>query len=110
MKTNIIEFEDRKPNANNVLANLPTADQDQIKDWLQNHSYTATVDKINAPRPEGLGLKIHYTSLRNYYLDHILPEKLIEQQADQDQIQDLAAVSNKIPYLNAVSNRLKKVI
>ncbi len=108
MNTNIIELEDRKPNANNVLANLPIADQDQIKDWLQTNSYSATVDKINAPRPEGLGLKIHYTSLRNYYLDHIQPEKLVEQQADQDQIQDLTAVSNKIPYLNAVSNRLQK--
>ncbi len=108
MNTNIIEFEDRKLNANNVLANLPPADQDQIKDWLQIYSYTATVDKINAARPEGLGLKIHYTSLRNYYLDHIQPEKLVEQQADQDQIQDLAAVSVKTPYLNAVSNRLQK--
>ncbi len=108
MNTNIIEFEDRKPNANNVLANLPPADRDQIKDWLQIYSYTATVDKINAPRPEGLGLKIHYTSLRNYYLDHIQPEKLVEQQADQDQIQDLTAVSAKIPYLTAVSNRLQK--
>ena len=108
MNTNIIEFEDRKPNANNVLANLSPADQDQIKDWLQNHSYTATVERINAPRPEGLGIKIHYTSLRNYYLNHIQPEKLVAQQADQDQIQDLAALSSKIPYLNAVSNRLQK--
>ena len=71
MNTNIIDIEGRKPNANNVLANLPPADHAQIKAWLQNHSFTATVAKINAPRPEGLGLNVHYTSVRNYYLDYV---------------------------------------
>ncbi len=108
MNANIIEFEDRKPNANNVLANLPPADQDQIKDWLQNHSYTATVDKINAPRPEGLGLKIHYTSLRNYYLDHIQVEKLEEHQADTDQASDMAQLAGKVPYMTMVETCLQK--
>ena len=108
MNTNIIDIEGRKPNANNVLANLPPADQDQIKAWLQNHSFTATVAKINAPRPDGLGLNVHYTSVRNYYLDHVQLEQLIEQEADRDQVQDITALSAKIPYMDAVAIRLEK--
>ena len=108
MNTNIIDIEGRKPNANNVLANLPPADQAQIKAWLQNHSFTATVAKINAPRPEGLGLNVHYTSVRNYYLDHVQLEQLIEQEADRDQVQDITTLSAKIPYMDAVAIRLEK--
>ena len=108
MNTNIIDIEGRKPNANNVLANLPPTDQAQIKVWLQNHSFTATVAKINAPRPEGLGLNVHYTSVRNYYLDHVQLEQLIEQEADRDQVQDITALSAKIPYMDAVAIRLEK--
>ena len=108
MNTNIIDIEGRKPNANNVLASLPPADQAQIKVWLQNHSFTATVAKINAPRPEGLGLNVHYTSVRNYYLDYLQLEQLIEQEADRDQVQDITALSAKIPYMDAVAIRLEK--
>ena len=108
MNTNSINVEGRKPNANNVLANLPPADQAQIKAWLQNHSFTATVAKINAPRPEGLGLNVHYTSVRNYYLDHVQLEQLIEQEADRDQVQDITTLSAKIPYMDAVAIRLEK--
>jgi hypothetical protein len=108
MNTNIIDIAGRKPNANNVLANLPPADQAQIKAWLQNHSFTATVAKINAPRPEGLGLNVHYTSVRNYYLDHVQLEQLIEQEADRDHVQDITALSAKIPYMDAVAIRLEK--
>ena len=62
MYTNIIDLDERKPNSNNILANLPDEDQRRIHEWLKNLSYEATVEQIALPRPEGLDLKIHYTS------------------------------------------------
>ena len=108
MNTNIIDIEERKPNANNILANLSPIDQYQIKLWLEKLSYTETLDKINTPRPEGLGLKVHYTSLRNYYMDHIQVEKLEEHQADTDQASDMAQLSGNVPYMTMVETCLQK--
>ena len=108
MNTNIIDIEERKPNANNILANLSPIDQYQIKLWLEKLSYTETLDKINTPRPEGLGLKVHYTSLRNYYMDRIQVEKLEEHQADTDQASDMAQLSGNVPYMTMVETCLQK--
>ena len=108
MNIESVTIEERKPNANNVLANLSPIDQYQIKLWLEKLSYTETLDKINTPRPEGLGLKVHYTSLRNYYMDHIQVEKLEEQQADTDQASDMAQLSGNVPYMTMVETCLQK--
>jgi hypothetical protein len=56
----------RKPRPDSLLSNLPSDQQQRILDWLSAHSYRAVLEKIAAPAPEGLGLKVHYTSLRRF--------------------------------------------
>src|SRR5690349_15493522 len=54
----------------NVLSNLSDDDQLQILIWLEEMTFTAAVAQIAKPRPEGLGLKTHVTSLRGFYARH----------------------------------------
>jgi hypothetical protein len=56
------------------LNNLPLDDQRRILDWLASHSYRVVLEKIAAPRPDGFGLKIQYTSLRRFWHRHASAE------------------------------------
>jgi hypothetical protein len=49
------------------LGNLPEDQQNRILDWLEGLSYRDTLKQIAAPAPEGLGLEVHYTTLRNFH-------------------------------------------
>lgn len=60
-----------KVRPNDVLGNLPVNDQERILDWCDHEPYRDVMEKIALPAPEGLGLKIHYNSLRNFYLKHL---------------------------------------
>ncbi len=54
-----------------VLGNLSEEDQDCILEWLENTSYREALKLIAEPPPEGFGLKIHYNSLRKFYLKNL---------------------------------------
>ena len=90
----------RKPNSNNVLANLPFEDQVRIHDWLQNSSYRETITKIAAPRPEGLGLEIEYNSVRRYYTKYVRPLSALQRTMRTVHYLDQARliVQDPIPY------------
>jgi hypothetical protein len=64
----------RKQYPNSTLNNLPLEDQRRILHWLTGHSYRVVLEKIAAPRPEGFGLKIQYTSLRRFWHRHASAE------------------------------------
>src|SRR3546814_13890023 len=51
-----------------------------ILDWCEESSYRDVLKKIAAPPPEGLGLKIHYTLLRRFFLKHF-PERYLQERA-----------------------------
>jgi hypothetical protein len=53
-----------------VLGNLSEEDQAQILAWLEEMTYAAAVRQIAQPRPEGLDIKTHVTSLRRFYERH----------------------------------------
>jgi hypothetical protein len=53
-----------------VLGNLSEEDQAQILTWLEEMTYAAAVRQIAQPRPEGLDIKTHVTSLRRFYERH----------------------------------------
>ena len=110
MYTNIIDLDERKPNSNNILANLPDEDQRRIHEWLKNLSYEATVEQIALPRPEGLDLKIHYTSLRNYYRRFIHPDRIVRRNMLLDTYRDMAemAIDDPIPFMIVVAEGLQR--
>ena len=58
-----------------VLGNLSEEDQERVLEWLENTSYREVLKLIAEPAPEGFGLKIHYNSLRKFYLKN-LPMRL----------------------------------
>ncbi len=110
MYTNIIDLDERKPNSNNILANLPDEDQRRIHEWLKNLSYEAAVEQIALPRPEGLDLKIHYTSLRNYYRRFIHPDRIVRRNMLLDTYRDMAemAIDDPIPFMIVVAEGLQR--
>jgi len=54
-----------------VLGNLSEEDQERVLEWLENTSYREVLKLIAEPAPEGFGLKIHYNSLRKFYLKNL---------------------------------------
>ena len=108
MYNNITDLDERKPNANNILANLPDDDQRRIHEWLQTNSYEDTVELIAALRPEGLGLKVHYTSLRNYYRRFIHPDRVVRRSMLLDTYRDMAemAIDDPVPFMVVVAEGL----
>jgi hypothetical protein len=54
-----------------VLGNLSEGDQELVLEWLENASYRDVLQQIAEPRPEGLGLRVHFNSLRNFYLKNL---------------------------------------
>jgi hypothetical protein len=63
----------------NVLAHLPPEDQEKIIEWLDQMTYRAAVEQLAKPRPEGLGLKTHITSLRRFYGKQASVDFLLDQ-------------------------------
>jgi hypothetical protein len=70
MENTLITATQPRVRPDNVLANLSDDDQLQILIWLEEMTYAAAVAQIAKPRPEGLGLKTHVTSLRRFYARH----------------------------------------
>jgi hypothetical protein len=67
----------RRVRPDNVLSNLPLEDQDQILSWLEEMTYAAAVEQIAKPRPEGLGLATHVTSLHRFSARHTAEENTV---------------------------------
>jgi hypothetical protein len=65
-----------KTRPDDLLGNLPEDQQNIILDWCEEFSYREVLKKIAAPPPEGLGLEVHYTSLRRFYLKRF-PERFL---------------------------------
>jgi hypothetical protein len=55
------------PRKNDILGNLPEEDQLRVLDWIQQTSYRKAIEQIARPKPEGLNLKVHLTSLRRFH-------------------------------------------
>jgi hypothetical protein len=70
----------QKTRPDDILGNLPEDQQHLILDWCEESSYREVLKKIAAPPPEGLGLNIHYTSLRRFFLKHF-PERYLQERA-----------------------------
>jgi len=65
----------RKIRPDDMLGQLPREQQDLIVQWLGRFSYREVLEKIAAPPPTGLGLPVHYNSLRRFYIKN-LPDRL----------------------------------
>jgi hypothetical protein len=65
-----------KTRPDDVLGNLTEDQQNAILDWCEEFSYREALKKIAAPPPGGLGLTVHYTSLRSFYLKRF-PERFL---------------------------------
>jgi hypothetical protein len=74
----------RKPQIQPSLRSLSEADREQLADWLRHGEYDDVLERVNKPRPEGLGLAISIKPLQTFYakvalLDainfHLPPEK-----------------------------------
>jgi hypothetical protein len=67
-----------KPRSDSVLFSLSIEDQEKLNNWLlMNHSLADVLKLLAAEAPEGMGLKVHETSLRRYY-DRVMPEYIAE--------------------------------
>lgn len=69
-----------KTRPDDVLGNLTEDQQNIILDWCEELSYREVLKKIAAPPPEGLGLNVHYTSLRRFFLKRF-PERFLRDRA-----------------------------
>ena len=69
-----------KTRPDDLLGNLTEDQQNRILDWCEELSYREVLKKIAAPPPEGLGLTVHYTSLRRFYLKRF-PERFFQDRA-----------------------------
>jgi hypothetical protein len=57
----------RKTRSDNILANLPGPQREKLNAWLLTRSYRKVQELIAQPPPEGFGLRVHITSIGNYY-------------------------------------------
>ncbi|HEX7859842.1 MAG TPA: hypothetical protein VF773_05940 [Verrucomicrobiae bacterium] len=73
MSTNI-----EKTRPDDILGNLPEDQQHLILDWCEELSYRDALKRIAAPAPEGLGLTVHYTSLRRFFMKRF-PERYLQE-------------------------------
>lgn len=64
-----------------VLGNLPEEQRERILDWCAEHSFREVLALIARPAPEGLGLAVHYTSLRRFYHRHY-PTRLLQERLE----------------------------
>ncbi len=65
-----------KPRSDSVLFKLSLEDQDKLNHWLlTNRSYAEVQKLLAAPAPEGMGLKVHETTLIRYY-ERVIPPHL----------------------------------
>ena len=69
-----------KTRPDDILGNLPEDQQHLILDWCEELSYRDVLKKIAAPAPEGLGLVVHYTSLRRFFMKYF-PERYLHERA-----------------------------
>lgn len=69
-------IEKRRPD--DILGNLPEDQQHLILDWCEEFSFREVLKKIAAPPPEGLGLNVHYTSLRRFFMKYF-PERYLQE-------------------------------
>ena len=69
-----------KTRPDDVLGNLNEDQQNMILDWCEESSFRDVLAKIAAPPPEGLGLTVHYTSLRRFYHKRF-PERFLRERA-----------------------------
>src|SRR5687768_11357206 len=67
-----------KTRPDDILGNLPEDQQHLILDWCEELSYRDVLKKIAAPPPEGLGLTVHYTSLRRFFMKRF-PERYLQE-------------------------------
>src|SRR5688572_30514667 len=86
----------RKPRPDCLLNNLPQDQQRRILDWVASDTYMNVIKKIAAPAPEGLGLKVHYTSLRRFWQLHLASE-LHSQRADTAHLRSFSRVAERRP-------------
>src|SRR4051812_13884751 len=67
-----------KPRSDSLLFSLSIEDQEKLNHWLlNNHSLTEVQKFLAVEAPEGMGLKVHQTTLRRYY-DRVMPEYITE--------------------------------
>jgi hypothetical protein len=57
----------RKPQIQPSLRSLSEADREQLADWLRHGEYDDILERVNKPRPEGLGLNISKKPLQTFY-------------------------------------------
>lgn len=57
----------RKTRSDNILALLSDSQKDKLNVWLLTHSYRKVQELIAQPPPDGFGLRVHLTSIGNYY-------------------------------------------
>jgi hypothetical protein len=63
-----------KPRSDSVLFSLTIEDQEKLNHWLlENHSLAEVQKLLATEAPEGMGLKVHETSIRRYY-ERVMPE------------------------------------
>lgn len=69
-----------KARPDDVPGNLNEDQQNLILDWCEESSFRVVLAKIATQPPEGLGLNVHYTSLRRFYHKRF-PERFLRERA-----------------------------
>lgn len=70
-----------KTRPDDVLGNLSPEQQNTILDWCEDRSFRAVLQKMAAAPPDGMGLEVHYTSLRRFYLKHFA-ERFVSERSE----------------------------
>ena len=91
------DIRERKLRPDDVLGHLPPDQKEKIILWLGTLSYRDTLAKIQAPPPEGLGIKANYDSLRRFYARHLPDEIAMNRKAEALSILNIAETIKEEP-------------
>ncbi len=88
---------ERKTRPDDQLGNLPQEQKQRIIGWFGELTYDDVLKKIADAPPEGLGLKVQYTSLRRFFGKYIDQDLLKERQEANERLRHFMDVIEAEP-------------
>ncbi len=88
---------ERKTRPDDLLGNLSQEQKQRIIGWLGELTYVEVLEKIADAPPEGLGLKVHYNSLRRFFGKYIDQDLLKERQEANERLRHFMDVVEAEP-------------